>query len=50
MRGGRVAGSDGEPLGITAAERLRVGQVGDGSVTFGLTSHWQTECHAPESG
>jgi hypothetical protein len=38
--GSRVAESDGDPLGITAAERLRVGHVGGESVTFGLTRHW----------
>ena len=36
----RVVGPDGNPLGIAAAEHLRVGQVGGESVTFGLTRHY----------
>jgi len=27
-----------------------MGHVGGESVTFGLTRHWQTECHPPDSG
>ena len=45
-----VIGPDGDPLGITAAEGLRVGQVGGESVTFALTRLWQTDRRPPESG
>jgi len=42
--------SGSDPLGITAAEHSRVGQVGGGSVTFGLTRHWQTSVTRPTPG
>jgi hypothetical protein len=35
----------GEPLGITVAERLRVGQVGVESVTFGLIRFAAPDTH-----
>jgi hypothetical protein len=50
LRRGRVTGPDRDPLGITAAEHLRVGQVGGESVSFGLTRLWEAERHPPESG
>jgi len=46
----RVARPQGDPLGITAAEHLRAGQVGGESVTYGLTRHWETERYPFGSG
>jgi len=45
-----VARPQGDPLGITAAEHLRAGQVGGESVTYGLTRHWETERYPFGSG